>query len=85
MHIENNEEFVFIVPPTKRDQSPIIFGKSQARIMTSRESDDDLEPLQFFHYTQLAHRIMKRMGYSLNHGDGLNFSKGRRIPLQPSY
>jgi len=27
--------------------------------------------------------MMKRMGYSLNREDGLNFDKGRRIPLQP--
>ena len=26
---------------------------------------------------------MKRIGYDLRHGDGFNFEKGRRIPLQP--
>ena len=81
MHIEDNEGSVFIIPPTKRDQSPIIFDRSQARATTSRESDDDLEPPQFFHYTRSAHCMMKRMGYSLNLGDGLNFDKGRCIPL----
>ena len=50
MHIEDNEEFVFIVPPFKRDQSPIVFGRGQTQTMTSRESDNDLETPQFFHY-----------------------------------
>jgi len=81
IHIEDNEGSVFIVPPTKRDQSPIIFGRSQARATTFRESDDDLEPPQFFHYARSAHCMMKRIGYSLNRGDGLIFGKGRRIPL----
>jgi len=82
MHIEDNEGSVYIVPPSKRDQSLIVFGRGQARVTTSRESDDDLEPPQFVHYAA-AHNIMKRMRYNLNHGDGLNFSKERRIPLQP--
>jgi len=68
---------------SKRDQSPIVFGRGQTRTTTSRESDDDLEPPQFFHYARSAHRMMKRMGYNLNCGDGLNFDKRRRIPLQP--
>jgi len=83
IHIENNEGSVFIVPLTKREQSPIIFCRSQARATTSKELDDDLEPPQFFHYAWSAHRMMKKMGYSLNHGDGLNFDKRRSIPLQP--
>ena len=44
MHIENNEGSVLIVPPTERDQSPIIFGRSQVQVTTSRESDYNLEP-----------------------------------------
>ena len=83
MHIEDNEGSIFIIPPSKRDESPIVFGRDQARATTSKESDDDLEPLQFFHYTWSAHRVMKRMGYSLNHEDDLNFGKRRHIPLQP--
>jgi len=27
--------------------------------------------------------MMKIIGYNLNRDDGLNFGKGRRIPLQP--
>jgi len=82
MHIQDNEGSVFIVP-RKRDQSPIVFGRGRAQAPTSRESDDDLEPPQFFHYARPSHRMMRRMGYNLNRGDGLNFGKGRRIPLQP--
>jgi len=29
MHIEENDESVFIVSPSKKDQSPIIFGKTR--------------------------------------------------------
>jgi len=83
MHIQDNEGSVFIVPHFKRDQLPIAFGRGQAQSLTSRKLDDDLEPPQFFHYAWSAHCMMKRMGYSLNRGDGLNFGKGRHIPLQP--
>jgi len=44
MQIQNNEESVFIVPPCKRDQSPIVFGRGRAQAPISRESDNDLEP-----------------------------------------
>ena len=82
MHIQVNEGFVFIVLPSKMDQSPIIFGRGRAQAPKSRESYDNLEPPQFFHYARPTHRMMRRMWYSLNRGDGLNFGKGRRIPLQ---
>ena len=45
MHIEDNEVSVFIVPPSKRDQSLIVFGRGQAPAITFRESDDDLDPI----------------------------------------
>jgi len=83
MHMEDNEGSVFIVSPFKRDQSPIIFRRGQAWATTSRDSDDDLKPSMFFHYAPSAYHMMKRIGYSLNRGNGLNFEKGRRIPLQP--
>ena len=47
------------------------------------DSEEDLKPPQFFHYTQPMRRMMKRMGYDLHRGDDLNFEKGRRIHLQP--
>ena len=66
MHIKDNEGSVVIVPPSKRDQSLTIFGRGQDRAMTPRESDDNLEPPQFFHYMWSARRMMKGIGYSLN-------------------
>jgi len=44
MHIQDNEGSVFIVPPCKKDQSLIVFGRGQAQAPIPRESDDDLEP-----------------------------------------
>jgi len=80
LHIQDNEGSVFIVPPCKRDQSPIVFGRGRAQAPIPKESDDDMEPPQFFHYAWSVHRMMKRMGYNLNREDGLDFGKGRRIP-----
>ena len=45
MHIENNEGSIFIVSPSERDQLLIVFGKGQTQAMTSKESDEELEPL----------------------------------------
>ena len=50
IHIQDNEGSVFIVPPCKRDQSPIVFGRDRAQALILRESDDDMEPPPFFHY-----------------------------------
>ena len=61
MHIQDNEGSVFIVLPSKKDQSPIVFGRGGAPAPTSRELDDDLEPPLFFHYTRSTHRMMKRI------------------------
>ena len=83
MHIEENDGSIFVVPSSKEDQLPIIFGKLRHWITTPNDSDEDLEPLQFFHYTRSAHRMMKEMGYDLHRGEGLNFGKGWHIPLQP--
>ena len=44
VHIQDNEGSVFIVPSYKKDQSPIVFGRGRAQALTSRESDNDLEP-----------------------------------------
>ena len=52
-------------------------------MFTSVDSEEDLESPKFFHYAQPAHRMMKKMGYDLHRGDGLNFEKGRCILLQP--
>jgi len=44
MHIENNDGSIFIVSSSKKDQSPIIFGRVRPRITISNDSDEDLEP-----------------------------------------
>ena len=82
-HVEDNEGFVFIVPPSKRNQLPIVFGGIRPQTTASKDSNEDLEPSQFFHYTRLAYRMMRRIEYNLRCGDCLNFRKGQRIPLQP--
>jgi len=82
MHIEENDGSMFVVSPSKKDQLPIIFGKVQYRITTSNDSDEDLEPQQFFDYARSAHRMIKEMGYNLRRDEDLDFEKGQRIPLQ---
>ena len=44
MHVKDNEGSIFNVPPSKRDQSPIIFDRGKVQAMTTREWDDNLEP-----------------------------------------
>jgi len=44
MHIEENDESVFVILPSKKDQSPLIFGRVWHWITTSNDSDKDLEP-----------------------------------------
>jgi len=76
MHIEENDGSVLVVPPSKKDQSPIIFGKVRYWITTSNDSDEDLEPPQFFHYARSMHHMMKEMRNDLLRGEDLNFGKG---------
>ena len=61
MHMEENDGSVFVVPSSKKDQSPIIFGRVQHWITPSNNSDEDLDRPQVFHYAQSAHRMMKEM------------------------
>jgi len=65
-------------PFIQRSQSPIIFGRAQLRRSTVTDSSSDSEPPQFFHNARSAQHMMKKMGYNLQHGSGLNFGKGRR-------
>ena len=83
MHAEDKDVSAFIVSSSKKDQSPIILCKVGHQIATSNDLDEELEPPQFFHYIQSAHRMLRRMGYDLCRGEGLNFGKGHHIPLQP--
>ena len=63
--LENGEGFVFVVPPSKKNQSSIVFGRVQPRISAVTDSCLDSEPSQFFHYTLLAHHMMRKWGYDL--------------------
>ena len=75
MHIEENDGSIIVVSPSKKDQSPITFGKVRQWITTSIDSIEDLEPPQFFHYARSAHRMMKEIGNDLRRGLGLNYVK----------
>ena len=66
-----------MVPPSKRSQSLIVFGRAQLRRSANTDSSSDSKPPQFFHYERSAHLMMRKMGYNLQHGNGLNFKKGR--------
>ena len=83
MYIEDGDIDIFIVLRSQEDQLSIIFGRIHSRVSTSVVSDEDLKPPQFFHYAWSTRHMMKRMRYNLSRGEGLNFEKGRRVPLQP--
>ena len=76
--VESIEGSVLVVPLSKEGQLPIIFSKAQLRRSTAVDSSSNSDTLQFFHYAQLAHHMMRKMGYNLQYGKGLNFGKGRR-------
>ena len=78
--VENGE--VFVVPPSKKNQSPIVFGRAQSRMSAVTDSGSNSEPPQFFHYTRSVHHMMKKMGYNLQRKNGLNFESGRRNLLR---
>jgi len=82
MHIEENDEFVFVVPSSKKDQSPIIFGRVRYWITPSNNLDEDLEPLNSF-TMHGQHTVWWKKWDTTRQGEGLNFERGRRIPLQP--
>ena len=82
-YIEDGDRAIFIVPPSQKDQSLIIFDRINSQISTSVISDKDLESPQFFHYAWPARHMMKRMGYDLSRREGLNFEKVQCILLQP--
>jgi len=42
--IENGEGYVFVIPPFKRNQSTIVFGRVQPRMSTVTDSGSDSEP-----------------------------------------
>ena len=74
--VECMEGSVFMIPSSKRSQSPIIFGRAKLRRSTVTDSSSDSEPPQFFHYAWSAQHMTRKIGYSLQRGSGLNFRKG---------
>ena len=81
MFTEDAEGVVFVVPSWEEGRSPTIFGKARRVYPTTLESDNGSDPPKFHYYDPNGKRIMKKMGYNLQSGKGLNFDKGRRVPL----
>ena len=52
--VECIEGSILVVPPSKKGQSPIIFGKAQLQRSTATDSSSDSETPQFFHYARSA-------------------------------
>ena len=75
--VENGEGSIFVIPPSKMSQSPIVFSRVQPQMSVVTDSGSDSEPLQFFYYVQAAQHMMRKIGYNLQHENGLNFEKGR--------
>jgi len=73
---------VFVIPPSKRSQSLIVFGRAQLQRIVVTDSSSDSKPSQIFHYARSPQHMMRKMGYSLQRGSGLNFRKGRRAFLR---
>jgi len=48
IQVEDNDESAFVVPPSKKNQEPIIFDRVQHRITISNDSDEDLKPHNSF-------------------------------------
>ena len=76
--VENGEGSVFVVPPSKKNQSLIVFGRVQPWMSAVIDPGSYSEPSQFFYCVRSAHKMMRRMGYNLQRGNGLNFRRGRR-------
>ena len=74
--VECIEGSVLVVPPSKKGQSPIILIRAQLQKSTVTDSSSDSETPHFFHYARQAQHMMRKMGYSLQGGNGLNFRKG---------
>jgi len=75
--VENGEGSIFTVHPSKRNQSPIVFGRVQPGMSAVTDLGSESEPPQFFHYARLVHHMMWRIGYDLQQANGLNFGRGR--------
>ena len=80
--MESVEGAVLVILPSKKGQSPIIFGKAKPRGSTAADSSSDSDTPHIFHYARPAHHTMRKIGYNLKHGEGLNFKKGRHSLLR---
>ena len=76
--VECVEGSVFVVSPSKRSQSPIVFGRAQLQRSALTDSTSDSKSPQFFHYACSAQHMMRKMGYNLQRENGLNFGRERR-------
>jgi len=53
--VECGEGSAFVIPPSKRSQSLIVFGRAQLRMSAVTDSSLDSEPPQFFHDARYQH------------------------------
>jgi len=60
--VECVEGSVFVVPPSKRRQSPIVFGRARLRRSVVIYSSSDSKLPQFFHYARSAQHMMRKNG-----------------------
>ena len=65
-----------MIPPSKRSQSLIVFGRVQPRMFAVTDSGSDSEPTNFPLFTINAPYDEKN-GYNLQCGSDLNFGRGR--------
>ena len=56
--VETIEGATLVIPPSKRGQLPIIFGRTQPRGPAPTDSSSESEAPQFFHYAQPARHII---------------------------
>ena len=73
--VECIEGSILVVPLSKKGESPIIFGKAQLQRSTATDSSSDSQTPQIFHYARSIQHMMRKIGYSLQRGNGLNFGK----------
>ena len=76
---------LFKVPSRHKDQKLILFEKVEFKPMTCKDSESETELSLFSQYESNVLRMMENMGYDLTSGLGLNFGKGRRTLLDPSF
>jgi len=48
--VENGEGSIFVVPSSKKSQSPTVFDRVQPRMFAVTDLGSDSEPPQFFYY-----------------------------------